>query len=165
MLNIINKHLSKHAMLVFSFGIALIISGQVTIPFYPVPFTLQTCIFTVAVLYNSRIAMQSTLLYVFLGIVGLPVFAEWSNIFTLIKSPSIGYVIGMVLASMLINFTNIKAVLSKITVLNIVVFTCGIIPLAYLFGLPAALHGGLLVFILPETIKTVAAYFIYRYIR
>jgi biotin transport system substrate-specific component len=165
MYNTLNRFLSKQLILCLSFTLALIIASNVTIPFYPVEFTLQTLILTVAILYDAKLAFKSASLYIALGILGLPVFASLSNALIAFKSPSLGYIVGMWLATFILSYFNLKNTISKILIFNVVVFSCGITVLSIMFNFSTAIYSGLVVFILPETIKTLLAYKIYKYIK
>jgi len=53
------------------------ISAKVSVPFYPVPMTLQTlAVMAIAATYGSRLAVATVLAYVAEGALGLPVFAN-----------------------------------------------------------------------------------------
>jgi biotin transport system substrate-specific component len=160
-----NTLATKQLLLTASFTLAFVMGGQINIPFYPVPFTLQTMMLTIAVLYNSKIAFRSTALYVALGAIGLPVFAGWANGIVAFLSPSAGYIFGMLLGTAIISFTKTNKVFNKIVILNASIYILGLIPLTYLYGINTAIHAGLLMFIAPDILKTVAAYAIYRYIK
>ena len=164
MLSFINNKY-KELTLVISFVLGLAISAQVIIPFYPVPFTLQTMIVTIAILYNPTIALKSMLVYLAMGIIGAPVFANYANAMVAFTSPHAGYIVGMLIAPAIIYKLNITKTSSKIITSNIIIFGCGLIPLITLFGIKNALYSGLIVFIAPEIIKTVIDYQIYRYIK
>ena len=65
-----------------SFLIALIgtiflaISAKIKIPFYPVPMTMQTfVVLVIAVGFGWRLGVCTVALYLFEGIIGLPVFS------------------------------------------------------------------------------------------
>ena len=58
-------------------SILLAISSKIQIPLTPVPVTLQTLVLLVmSMLLGWRGALGATLLYLFQGAIGLPVFAE-----------------------------------------------------------------------------------------
>lgn len=161
----LKRFMSKDTLLTFSFVIGLVLASNITLPFYPVPFTLQTAILLVAVFYNVNLAFRSTLVYVILGCIGVPVFANWENAYMLIAHPYAGYVIGYLLATGLLCYLNPKNILVKIGLFYTLVFACGVVYLATAIGYQAAIKGGLVVFIIPEIIKSTFAYFTYRYIK
>ena len=79
-------------------GAALIAAlSQITLSIGPVPFTLQTlAIGLIASLYKPKEAILSTLLYLTLGAIGLPVFADFSGGFASLFSPTAGFLWGFV---------------------------------------------------------------------
>ncbi|HSP88096.1 MAG TPA: biotin transporter BioY [Ignavibacteriaceae bacterium] len=75
--NVLRKASENKIEWILSFTILTIISAQFAVPVKPVPFTLQT----VAVLLSgaflgSKKGAISQFIYLFLGIIGLPVFAQ-----------------------------------------------------------------------------------------
>ena len=78
--------------------IILAISSKIKIPFYPVPMTMQTLvILIIGISFGWRIGLATVSLYLFEGIIGLPVFSETPEkgiglmYFT---GPTMGYLIG-----------------------------------------------------------------------
>lgn len=74
---------------------ALITAGAfIRIPVPVIPFTLQFLFTTLAgLLLGSRLGGKSVATYIFLGLVGLPIFASGGGISYIFK-PSFGYLIG-----------------------------------------------------------------------
>ena len=74
---------------------ALIVVGAfIKIPVPVVPFTLQFLFTTLAgLLLGSKRGMISVVVYMILGLIGLPVFSEGGGIWYILK-PSFGYIIG-----------------------------------------------------------------------
>ena len=57
-------------------SILLAISSKIKIPFYPVPMTMQTLVvLLIGVVFGWKLGIATITLYLFEGIVGLPVFA------------------------------------------------------------------------------------------
>jgi biotin transport system substrate-specific component len=57
-------------------SIILTLSAKASVPFYPVPMTLQTfAIMAISAAYGARLAVATVGLYLLEGLVGLPVFA------------------------------------------------------------------------------------------
>ena len=82
--------------------IILAISSKIKIPFYPVPMTMQTLvILIIGISFGWRIGLATVSLYLFEGIIGLPVFSETPEkgiglmYFT---GPTMGYLIGFLVA-------------------------------------------------------------------
>ncbi|NBJ93110.1 biotin transporter BioY [Parablautia muri] len=75
------------------------VGAFIKIPVPVVPFTLQFLFTMLAgLLLGGKLGAISVGLYAFLGLVGLPIFAEGGGLWYLLK-PSFGYIIGFVVAS------------------------------------------------------------------
>ena len=78
--------------------ILITISAKVKIPFYPVPMTMQTfVILLIGLTLGYRIGLATVALYLFEGIMGLPVFAsspEKGIGIAYFVGPTMGYLIG-----------------------------------------------------------------------
>ena len=73
------------------------VCAWITIPFSLVPFTLQTfAVFTALALLGGRRGTASIVLYLCLGLVGLPVFSGFSGGVGALLGPSGGYLLGFV---------------------------------------------------------------------
>ncbi len=89
--------------LVVIIGTVLItISAKIKIPFYPVPMTMQTfVILLIGVTLGSKMGLATVGLYLFEGIIGLPVFAsspEKGIGIAYFIGPTMGYLIGFLVA-------------------------------------------------------------------
>ena len=83
--------------------IALSVRISVVIPGNPVPFTGQTFgVLLSAGALGFRRGLAASLLYVALGTIGLPLFAEGRHGLAILLGPSGGYLVGIVLASGLV---------------------------------------------------------------
>lgn len=84
-------------------GAAIIaVLAQVSIPVPPVPFTGQTlAIGLVATILGSRLGTLSVGVYLLIGAVGVPVFANFSGGFAKLVGPTGGYLIGFLPAAYL----------------------------------------------------------------
>ena len=61
---------------VFFGSLLLIASAKIKVPLYPVPMTLQPmAVLMIAMLFGRKLATLTVGLYIFKGIIGLPVFA------------------------------------------------------------------------------------------
>ncbi|MCD2255539.1 biotin transporter BioY [Agrilactobacillus fermenti] len=88
---------ARDMVLIAEFAIILAILSQITIPFGPVPFTLQT--FGVMLLGSTLKPKQSifsVLLYLLLGLIGLPVFAGGVGGVTQFINPLTGFLLAFV---------------------------------------------------------------------
>jgi len=82
--------------------IILAVSSKLKIPFYPVPMTMQTfVILFIGVTFGWRLGVAIVALYLFEGLVGLPVFSgtpEKGIGFVYFTGPTMGYLIGFLVA-------------------------------------------------------------------
>lgn len=76
------------------------VCSQIYIPLGLVPFTLQTLgVFVTAALLGLKRGTISIILYLVIGLIGIPVFAEFSGGISLVFAPSFGYILGFILTS------------------------------------------------------------------
>jgi biotin transport system substrate-specific component len=82
--------------------IVLAISSKIKIPFYPVPMTMQTLvILMIGIVFGWRLGVVTIALYLFEGIIGLPVFSgtpEKGIGLMYFTGPTMGYLIGFLVA-------------------------------------------------------------------
>ena len=138
------------------------------LPFTPVPFTIQPMIVLIgAAALGSRLGALSQILYLTLGIAGLPVFAyapELPQGFARLLGPSGGYLMAYPLAAFATGllaefgfdrryFTSIVAMAAGLSI----IFIGGVAWLWRVMGLDTALATGLYPFIVVDVIKIVLA--------
>ena len=76
---------------------------KIPIPFSPVPITLQVFfIFLAGAMLGARWGTLSVIVYLLLGIVGLPVFSGGASGLGVLLGPTGGYLIGFVVAAFLV---------------------------------------------------------------
>lgn len=79
------------------------IGAYISIPLGPVPFTLQTFFVMLSgMLLGSKKGALSMIVYVSMGLVGMPVFANGMSGLPIITKPSFGYLLGFIIASYVI---------------------------------------------------------------
>jgi len=77
----------------------------IPLPFTPVPITLQTFFtFLAGAILGKYLGALSQLIYILLGVVGLPVFAKGSSGIGAILGPSGGYLLGFIPAAFLVGW-------------------------------------------------------------
>lgn len=138
------------------------------LPFTPVPFTIQPMVVLIgAAALGARLGALSQILYLMLGVAGLPVFAfspELPQGFARLLGPTGGYLMAFPLAAFATGWlvergfdrrygTSILAMAAGLSI----VFLGGVAWLASGVGLEAALATGLYPFIIVDVIKIVAA--------
>ena len=96
------KSITKDLVYIAIFvALMVVFTLYVSIPFYPVPLTFQTVICVLAgLLLGAKRGSISMLIYVFMGFVlSLPVFSGGKGGFSMIFSPTFGYIIGFPVAA------------------------------------------------------------------
>ena len=90
--------------------IVLAISSKIKIPFYPVPMTMQTfVVLLIGIIFGWRLGMATIMLYLFEGIIGLPVFSgspEKGVGLVYFTGPTMGYLLGFLLTVFFAGFFN-----------------------------------------------------------
>ncbi|MDF1534370.1 MAG: biotin transporter BioY [Methanosarcinaceae archaeon] len=143
---------------------------KIPIPIGPVPITLQILfIFLAGAMLKSKWGTISMVVYLLLGIVGIPVFAGGSSGLGVLFGPTGGYLIGFVAATFIIGILADRTDTSNI-LLNAVFMTIGLGAI-YLFGITQlvivanltpmqAIGGGMLPFLIGDFLKIAAAAYI-----
>ena len=92
--------------------IFLTISAKIKIPFYPVPMTMQTfVVLFMGIAFGWKIGVATVSLYLFEGIIGLPVFSgtpEKGLGLIYFTGPTMGYLIGFLFASFFAGYMNLN---------------------------------------------------------
>ena len=164
-------------VMVVGASIFIALSAQIAIPvpFSPVPITGQTfgILFLGAVL-GSRIGTLSVIMYIFEGLIGLPVFAGGTMGFLYLLGPTGGYLIGFIPAVYLVGYLSERGWINNFTsafvtmiIGTTVIFVFGISWLAVTAGFGTALSIGFYPYMPGAVIKiilaTVAVYSINRF--
>ena len=138
------------------------------LPFTPVPFTIQPMVVLVgAAVLGARLGALSQILYLMLGVAGLPVFANSPELpqgFARLLGPTGGYLMAFPIAAFVTGWlaeygfdrrygTSILAMAAGLSI----IFLGGVAWLANGIGVAAALATGLYPFVIVDVIKIVAA--------
>lgn len=92
---------TKHVLGVFLFAAATALAAQIRVPLpgTPVPMTLQTLAVTLCALtLGARMGTASMVIYVMVGLVGFPVFADARGGLDVVFGATGGYLLGFILA-------------------------------------------------------------------
>lgn len=157
---------------VVSFSVLTAISAQISIPVKPVPFTLQTMIVLLAGAFlGAKKGAYSQLLYLFIGALGFPVFAQTSDGtmgFARLIGPTGGYLFAFPIAAYLVGFFTEKnqkylTVIISMFMAELVVIAFGTLYLyaAYLHNFVDAIKAGAAIFTVWMVVKVFAAATIY----
>ncbi len=143
----------------------LALSARVEIPFWPVPFTMQTfVVLALGMVYGPVIGAATVLAYLGQGLMGLPVFAAGGGP-AYLAGPTGGYLLGMVVAAWVAGqlvlrgwLANPLLAVSAAAIANVAVFAVGVAWLSvWMGGIQSALIAGVLPFMPAEGLKVLGA--------
>jgi len=149
--------------------IFLAVMAQISfpIPGSPVPFTGQTLgVLLLGTAYGASLGFSTVAFYLLMGIAGAPIFASGSHGFEKIAGATGGYLVGMLIASLVLGALagrkwdqKIKTVIPTMIIGNVIIFTAGLIWLHQYTGQSWrwTVDKGLTPFILAEFIKIAIA--------
>lgn len=136
-------------------GCSTIILGSfIRIPFFPVPFTMQTfAIFMLALLQTPRQALLSTLTFLGLATIGLPVFGGRINPLW-IAGKCGGFLTAFPIAAYVTAKLSQKwSLFASVFAGQAIIYLFGFIWLAPLFGAKVAFTQGIALFLISDFIK------------
>ncbi len=156
---------TKDMILVSMFAALTAIFAQVTIPIpiSPVPITLQVlAVCLTSAILGSRLAFMSMLVYITVGILGMPVFSGGASGLGAVMGPTGGYITGFLLSSYvtgkLVQRKPLPTMSNTIVAMFsglLVIYTAGMLQLSLVTGMPlqAAFMSGVVPFIGLDIIK------------
>lgn len=154
-------------------GAALItVCSWITIPFFTVPFTMQTfAVFLVLLLLGGRRGTLSVLLYLVMGAIGLPVFSGFAGGAGKLAGPTGGYLIGFIAAALV--YWGLTSIKKGSRIMTVCAMAAGLL-VCYAFGtawfvvvynmntgamsVASALSACVLPFIIPDVVKLAIAW-------
>lgn len=157
-----SKYKSLNDVMAVIGGVVLLFAAsQVEIPLEPISITLQTvAVMLIGLTYSPRRALETHLLWIGFGGMGLPMFYGFSGGMDILVGPTAGYIVGFVISTYLMATLKEKMLLKGwfsdallCLMGTFIIFTFGVIWLSYLIGFPNALIHGVLPFILPGLVK------------
>ncbi|HDP70315.1 MAG TPA: biotin transporter BioY [Actinobacteria bacterium] len=147
----------------------------IPLPFSPVPVTLQVFFVLFAgALLGSKLGAVSQIVYVFLGCLGLPVFAGGTSGFGVLIGPTGGYIFGFILAAYVIGKLTEKkprlyyfGILAALIVGVLIIYLAGVLQLMMVAKLnfSKAFFVGVLPFIGVDLIKAVLVSFLIQRVK
>lgn len=160
------------------FAVIMAICSWISIP-ATVPFTLQTFgVFIAAGVLGGKRGTLSVLVFILLGAVGIPVFANFSGGIGVLAGPTGGYIIGFLFSALVM--WAMEKLPGKKSIMQIVSMVVGLV-VCYAFGtawfmvvygkangpvgLVTALGWCVFPFIIPDLIKIALAYVLSRKLR
>ena len=138
--NLKTSKILKYAFIALIGSIILAISSKIKIPFYPVPMTMQTLVvLAIGALFGWKLGIATISLYLFEGIIGLPVFAgtpEKGVGLVYFTGPTMGYLLGFIPAVFFSGLIKVSFKNNLIVrfILNFLLYAFSV-SFIYLFGL------------------------------
>lgn len=165
-------------VLIAVFAALIAICAWITVPSV-IPFTLQTFgIFVCLGILSGRRGTLSVLIYILLGLVGVPVFSGFKGGLSVLAGPTGGYIIGFIFSALIYWLITFKA--EDKLYLKAIGFIAGLI-ICYAFGTvwfvevysrkvetvgyTAALSMCVVPFIIPDAIKIAVALLLVRLVK
>ena len=149
------------------FGAGTAAGAYIIVPIPPVPITLQTLfLYLAGALLGGRLALLSQVVYLLLGIIGLPVFAGGKAGLGVLFGPTGGYLIGFLPAAYIVGKWNemlktpsFLSVLLSMIAGTVPVYLLGILQLSFVakLDLVKAVSVGMLPFLIGDGIKILVA--------
>lgn len=107
------------------------VCAWISIPISEISITLQTMgVCLVAALFGTKRGTISTVIYILLGAVGVPVFSKFQSGIGTLLGPTGGYIIGFIFTALIVGFVSNKTNKLWALVLSMI---CGIL-VCYAFG-------------------------------
>lgn len=160
-------------MALVALGVVLLTaSAKISVPFIPVPMTMQTfAILVICTMYGLHLGVSTMISYLALGAIGFPVFAFGGGIAYMV-GPTGGFLFGFLVAALVLGIgvrlgfdrRNLSClILMGAAVLCI--FACGYLWLSTLIGYQKAWAAGVLPFLLGDAFKILLAVLSIRILR
>lgn len=152
LLDLLDRSRVRDAIAIVGFALFTALAAQISIPlgFTPVPLTGQTfAVLLAGGVLGSRRGGLSMMLYVALGAIGLPFYADGAGGWTAATGATAGYLVGFIVAAFVVGLmaehgqdrklsTSIPAFIAG----TVIIYTVGAGWLAYDLGLPLTAAGG-----------------------
>jgi biotin transport system substrate-specific component len=170
------QRMKKDLLLTSFFAILTGVGAYLTIPMFPISFTMQTFVVLMSgLLLGPKYGPLSQTLYIAMGLLGLPVFAGGRGGLNYVFSPSFGFLMGFILMSWLAAFWGSRIPAERkgaawrysavsfaaSAALYVVAIPCFYLNMNYVTGVEMsfvrAVQVAFLPFVLPDTLKAVAA--------
>jgi len=158
----------RNALLALGGSVLLTLSAKISVPFYPVPMTMQTlAVLIIGSAFGWRLGAATVLFYLAQGAMGLPVFAgtpEKGIGLAYMVGPTGGYLLGFVAGAALVGWLaergwsgSLAWWLAAMFLGHVVIFAFGTAWLGTLIGLEKAWMLGVAPFYLATLFKTLLA--------
>jgi len=137
-----SQKIFRYGVLTLAGSALIALCAQVSVPFYPVPLTMQTfAIILIGLTYGCRLGGITVALYLVEGAIGLPVFAGGKGGMIVLMGPTAGYLYGFFLAALACGWfaergfdrSYFKLIVPLLTA-NVLLYTSGLIWLGNFIG-------------------------------
>ncbi|QQS37839.1 MAG: biotin transporter BioY [Ignavibacteriales bacterium] len=167
-INTVSRIFSSSLFGVLSFALLTAVAAQIAIPVKPVPFTLQTMIVLLSgAVLGAKKGFYSQVIYLTLGAIGLPVFAQTPDAtfgIARLIGPTGGYLLAFPLAAFLIGYLIQKnksytTVVASMFFGELLIITIGVfhLNLFYVHNFKVAVQTGAAIFSVWMVIKVFVA--------
>jgi biotin transport system substrate-specific component len=167
---------NKQLTLIALFPALLAVSAGIIIPLGSLPpITLQTFfVFLAALILPARQAFLSILVYILIGMIGLPVYSGYTGGIGIVLSKSAGFFIGFLVSAYIINFMKTVKIINNefihlvivLIVANLVIYVLGAGYLAFIYQTSIWLYlASFLPYLVGDFIKIIAAVYVHVRIR
>jgi len=164
---------SKDLSLIALFAALTAVGGFISIPFYPVPLTLQ--IFFVLLsgaILGKKLGALSQIIYLGLGSIGAPVFHNFTGGIGILLGPTGGFLFGFIPGAYVAGlfyekYTNNKLRFSGLIISLVPIYIIGILWLSFITGISiekAILVGGI-PFILGDFVKSIIVFLVEKKVK
>ena len=161
-----SQKIFRYGILSFTGSALIALCAQVSVPFYPVPVTMQTfAVILIGLTYGWRLGGITVALYLVEGAIGLPVFAGGKGGMIVLMGPTAGYLYGFLLAAVACGWFAERGfdrsyfkLIVPLLVGNVLLYTSGLVWLGNFIGWDKpVLDLGLYPFILGDLLKITMA--------
>jgi biotin transport system substrate-specific component len=163
----------RHVLLIALGAVVIYLTARISflVPPNPVPYSLQNFgVLLVGGALGLRRGGLAAALYLALGVIGLPFFAEGKGGLSVIWGATGGYLVGFVAAAALVGWLaeqgwdrRLGGAIGATVLGTAVIYALGVPWLAFStgMGMTAAIENGLLPFLVVDTVKLLAAAFVF----
>lgn len=160
---------TKNMALIAVMTAVICILGPLSIPIGPVPISLGTlALYLTVYILGMKRSVIATVIYILIGLVGVPVFSGFSAGPAKLAGPTGGYIIGyipmMIIAGIFVDrhFKNYLLSIAGLILATAILYVIGTVWLAYSAGMTpgAAIAAGVLPFIPLDLVKILIAAFV-----
>lgn len=154
----------------FAALISILAQISIPLPFTAVPFTLQNFgIIITGLILGSKCGLISTLIYLILGGIGIPVFTQFSAGIGVLFGPTGGYLLGYPIMAFIIGYIKEKFNSNVLTAISmviglIVVYFLGTIMFSFITGntIINSILYCVIPFIVVDLLKVILAYIVFQ---